>query len=74
MQIKVGDLVYRKQNQYLNIKHNSEIWLVIGIGRMKNSHGSGEWIQIQNIHNGNRLGCKEVTLMKIETDKKCPLQ
>ena len=69
MQIKVGDLVYRKRNQYLNSRHSNEIWLVTGIGIT--GMGSGVWIQIQNIHNGNRLGCKEIMLMKIETEASC---
>ena len=69
MQINIGDLVYRKQNQYLNSRHNNEIWLVTGTGIRR--AGSGVWIRIQNIHNGNRLGCKEIMLMKIETEASC---
>ena len=64
MQIKVGDLVYRKQNQYLNIRHNNEIWLVIGRAS-RCEIGKSPWMEIQSIHSGNRLGCREVTLMKI---------
>ena len=69
MRINVGDLVYRKQNQYLNIRHNNEIWLVTGTGITE--MGSGMWIRIQNIHTGDRLACKEIMLMKIETEASC---
>ena len=65
MQIKVGDLVYRKQHSYLNIRHNDEIWLVIGKARRCGLGEFHPWIQIENIHNGNRISCKEPMLMKI---------
>ena len=73
MQIKVGDLVYRKQHRAFNTPHNYEIWLVLGKGQRAVGQG-GVWIQLQNIHNLNKVTCKEHMLMKIETDKKCPLQ
>tara|TARA_B100000963_G_scaffold346678_1_gene352153 strand:- start:472 stop:681 length:210 start_codon:yes stop_codon:yes gene_type:complete len=69
MLLKIGDLVYRKQNQYLNIRHNNEIWLVTGTGITET--GSGMWIHIQNIHTGDRLAYKEIMLMKIETEASC---
>ena len=69
MRINIGDLVYRKQNQYLNSRHNNEIWLVTGIGIR--GKGSGVWIRIQNIHTGHRLGVKEIMLMKVETEVAC---
>ena len=32
MQIKTGDLVYRKQHRHFNTPHDYEIWLVLGKG------------------------------------------
>lgn len=73
MQIKVGDLVHIKTCSYLNHRHNDEIWLVIGKGKLALGLTSA-WIQLQNVHNNNKVTYKESMLMKIETDKKCPLQ
>ena len=67
MQIKVGDLVYRKRNQYLNIRHSNEIWLVIGKGQVGEGN-KGVWVQLQNVHNNNKVTYREAMLMKIETD------
>ena len=64
MRIKVGDLVYIKQNSYLNSRHNNEMWLVMGF--------DGEWDKwrIKNVHNENVVLYDESMLLKIETDKK----
>ena len=70
MRINVGDLVYIKVNTYLNIKHNNELWLVIGKGQVGDGF-QGVWVQIQNVHNGNKLACREIMLMKIETEAIC---
>ena len=67
MQIKAGDLVYRKINKNINSRHNNEIWLVLGKGKL-GSGFQGVWVQIQNVHNGNKLACREIMLMKIETE------
>ena len=69
MQIKTGDLVYRKQHRAFNNPHNHEIWLVIGKGVEKTGSFKG-FVRIQNVHNGNRIQCNANMLMKIETDKK----
>ena len=68
MQIKVGDLVHIKTCSYLNHKHNNEIWLILGKGQTALGHG-GVWVQLQNVHNLNKVTYKEHMLMKIETDK-----
>ncbi len=68
MQIKTGDLVYRKQHRAFNNAHNHEIWLVIGKG-VETTVFKG-FVRIQNVHNGNRIQCNANMLMKIETDKK----
>jgi len=68
MQIKVGDLVYIKQHSYANWRHNNEIWLVLGKGQVALGQG-GVWVQLQNVHNLNKVTYKEHMLMKIETDK-----
>tara|TARA_Y100000361_G_C11050388_1_gene284843 strand:+ start:105 stop:317 length:213 start_codon:yes stop_codon:yes gene_type:complete len=70
MQINVGDLVYRKVNQYINSRHNNEIWLVLGKGKLGEGF-KGVWVHIQNAHNGNKLSCREIMLMKIETEAAC---
>ena len=61
MQIKTGDLVYRKQHRAFNIPHDHEIWLVIGI----NARDEGRFVRIQNVHNGNRIQCNANMLIKI---------
>ena len=68
MQIKVGDLVHIKTCSYLNHRHNNEIWLVIGKGQATLG-SNGAWVQLQNVHNLNKVAYKEPMLMKIETDK-----
>jgi len=70
MRINVGDLVYRKVNQYINSRHNNEIWLVLGKGKLGEGF-KGVWVHIQNVHNGNKLSCREIMLMKIETEAAC---
>jgi exosome complex RNA-binding protein Rrp4 len=70
MRINVGDLVYRKVNQYINSRHNNEIWLVLGKGKLGEGF-KGVWVHIQNAHNGNKLSCRESMLMKIETEAAC---
>ena len=70
MRINVGDLVYRKVNQYINSRHNNEIWLVLGKGKLGEGF-KGVWVHIQNVHNGNKLSCREIMLMKIETEASC---
>ena len=64
MRINIGDLVYIKQNSYLNSRHNNEMWLVMGF--------DGEWgkWRIKNVHNENVVLYDESMLLKIETDKK----
>ena len=70
MRINVGDLVYRKINQYLNHKHNNELWLVIGKGQVGEGN-KGVWVQLQNVQNGNKVTYREAMLMKIETEASC---
>ena len=70
MRINIGDLVYRKRNQYINSRHNNEIWLVLGKGKLGEGF-KGVWVQIQNVHNGNKLACREIMLLKIETEASC---
>jgi hypothetical protein len=67
MLIKVGDLVYIKRNQYLNSRHNNEMWLVIGKGQVGEGN-KGFWMQLQNVHNRNKVTYREAMLMKAETD------
>ena len=64
MRVNIGDLVYIKQNSYLNSRHNNEMWLVMGF--------DGEWSKwrIKNVHNENVVLYDESMLLKIETDKK----
>ena len=69
MRINVGDLVHIKRNQYLNSRHNNEMWLVIGKGQVGEGN-KGFWMLIQNVHNRNKVTYREVMLMKVETDKK----
>ena len=69
MQIKTGDLVYRKQHRAFNTPHDYEIWLVLGKGVERTGSFSG-FIRIQNIHNGKRIQYSDFMLIKIETDKK----
>ena len=69
MQIKTGDLVYRKQHRAFNNPHDHEIWLVIGIEPRERGQFKG-FVRIQNVHNGNRIQIQPHMLMKIETDKK----
>tara|TARA_Y100000034_G_C6765797_1_gene341361 strand:- start:295 stop:504 length:210 start_codon:yes stop_codon:yes gene_type:complete len=68
MQIKTGDLVYIKQHSGMTIRHNNEIWLVLGTEPREKGQFKG-FIRIQNIHNGNKVQYNENMLMKIETDK-----
>ena len=68
MQVKIGDLVYRKQHRAFNNPHDHEIWLVLGIS--VESGGFAGYVRIQNVHNGNRIQVQPHMLMKIETDKK----
>jgi hypothetical protein len=69
MQIKTGDLVYRRQHKAFDILHNYEIWLVIGNGVKRTGSFKG-FVRIQNVHNGNRIQVQPHMLKKIETDKK----
>ena len=69
MQIKTGDLVYRKQHRAFNNPHDHEIWLVLGEGVNRVGVFAG-YVRIQNVHNGNRIQIQPHMLMKIETDKK----
>ena len=69
MQIKTGDLVYRKQHRAFNTPHDYEIWLVLGKG-VDRVGGFAGYVRIQNVHNGNRIQTQPHMLMKIETDKK----
>ena len=69
MQIKTGDLVYRKQHKAFNIPHSYEIWLVIGTDARERGQFKG-FVRIQNVHNGNRIQTQPHMLTKIETDKK----
>ena len=69
MQIKTGDLVYRKQHRAFDTPHNHEIWLVIGVDARERGQFKG-FIRIQNIHNGHIVQHNEGMLIKIETDKK----
>ena len=64
MRINIGDLVYIKQNSYLNSRHNNVMWLVMGF-----EHINGRF-RVKNIHNENVVWYKEIMLMKVETDKK----
>jgi len=68
MQIKTGDLVYRRQHKAFDTLQNYEIWLVLGKG-VETTVFKG-YIRIQNVHNGNRIQVQPHMLMKIETDKK----
>ena len=68
MQINIGDLVYIKQHSGMTIRHNNEIWLVLGTENRGNGLYNG-FIRIQNIHNGNRVQYSKSMLMKINTDK-----
>ena len=71
MQIKTGDLVYRKQHRAFNTPHDHEIWLVIGTDENTITRGQFKgFVRIQNVHNGNRIQCNANMLTKIETDKK----
>ena len=63
MQIKTGDLVYRKQHRAFNNPHDHEIWLVLGKG-VETTVFKG-YVRIQNVHNGNRIQCNANMLMKI---------
>ena len=67
MRVNVGDLVHIKTNSYLNHKHNNELWLVIGKGRVGEGN-KGVWVQLQNVHNRNKVTYREAMLMKVETD------
>ena len=67
MRVNIGDLVYIKVNSYLNVKHNNELWLVIGKGQVGMGHG-GVWVQLQNVHNRNKVTYREAMLMKMETE------
>ena len=67
MRVNVGDLVYIKVNTYLNVKHNNELWLVIGKGQVAEGD-KGFWVQLQNVHNRNKVTYREAMLMKIETE------
>ena len=70
MQIKTGDLVYRKQHRaFTTTPHDHEIWLVLGKGVERAGVFAG-YVRIQNVHNGNRIQIQPHMLMKIETDKK----
>ena len=69
MQIKTGDLVYRKQHKAFDTPHNYEIWLVLGEGLDKTGRFKG-YVRIQNVHNGNRIQVQPHMLKKIKTDKK----
>ena len=44
MRIKVGDLVYRKVNEYINSRHNNEIWLVLGKGSYAHENRNGHFL------------------------------
>ena len=70
MRINVGDLVYIKVNSYLNVKHNNELWLVIGKGQ-RGEGNKGVWVQLQNVHNNNKVTYRETMLMKIEAEAIC---
>ena len=70
MQINIGDLVYIKQNSYLNTRHNSELWLAIGITPRPDSQ-LGAWVRLENVHNGNKVTYRETMLMKIDTEASC---
>ena len=65
MRINVGDLVHIKRNQYLNSRHNNEMWLV-----MRFEHSSDRWV-VKNIHNENIVWYKETMLMKIDKEASC---
>ena len=69
MQIKTGDLVYRKQHRAFNTPHNHEIWLVLGEGLDKTGRFKG-YVRIQNVHNGNRIQTQPHMLIKIENGQK----
>ena len=68
MQIKTGDLVYRKQHRAFNTPHDHEIWLVLE--QQPEVGGFAGYVRIENVHNGNRIQVQPHMLMKIETDKK----
>ena len=70
MRINVGDLVYIKVNSYLNVKHNNELWLVIGKGQVGEGN-KGVWVQLQNVHNNNKVTYREAMLMKIDKEASC---
>jgi hypothetical protein len=68
MQIKTGDLVYRKQHRAFNTPHNYEIWLVLG--EHGGAGGFASYVRIENVHNGNRIQVQPHMLMKIENGQK----
>lgn len=70
MRINVGDLVYIKVNSYLNVKHNNELWLVIGKGQVGEGN-KGVWVQLQNVHNNNKVTYRETMLMKTDKEAAC---
>ena len=70
MRINVGDLVHIKVNSYLNHKHNNELWLVLGKGQVGEGN-KGVWVQLQNVHNRNKVTYREAMLMKVETEASC---
>ena len=70
MRIIVGDLVYIKVNSYLNVKHNNELWLVIGKGQVGEGN-KGVWVQLQNVHNNNKVTYRETMLMKTDKEAAC---
>mgnify|MGYP001387100267 CR=1 FL=1 len=70
MSINTGDLVHIKANSYLNHKHNNELWLVIG-KRQVGEDNKDVWVQLQNVHNRNKVTYREAMLMKIETEASC---
>ena len=70
MRINIGDLVYIKVNSYLNVKHNNELWLVIGKGQVGEGN-KGVWVQLQNVHNNNKVTYREAMLMKTDKETTC---
>ena len=70
MRINVGDLVYIKVNSYLNVKHNNELWLVIGKGQVGEGN-KGVWVQLQNVHKNNKVTYRETMLMKTDKEAAC---
>ncbi len=75
MRINVGDLVHIKTCSYLNHKHNDEIWLVVNRREKRDKLGNSglivAWLQLQNVHNRNKVTYREAMLMKIETEASC---